>query len=163
MTGVDRRRQDPARPPEQPTGFVERVGEAAEGLGQADEHEVAEGMAFQLAAAEPVLERGRPHAVVSGQRHQAAADVARRRHAEVASEPARRTTVVGDAHDRGDVPAYRPHRAQRGGEPVTATERDDALPAGGRQPRSTSRWWTRGETPSGSRSRASSVAITTLR
>ena len=46
--------------------------------------------------------------------------------AEVAPEPARRAAVVGDAHDRGDLTGVLAHRAERGGEAVTATEGDDA-------------------------------------
>ena len=52
--------QHPADRAEQAAGLVERGGEVAERLGEADEHEVAERVALELAAAEAVLERRRP-------------------------------------------------------------------------------------------------------
>ncbi len=165
-----RRRHHPADRLQQATGFVERVGEAAEGLGETDEHEVAEGVALELAVAEAVLERLRPHAVVAGERDEAPADVAGRRHAEVAAEPARRPAVVGHAHDRGDRAGVPADGAQRGGESVPAPERDDGRAVGresvGRESVSHGRrrgGGRAGDTPCASSSRASSDAITTLR
>src|SRR5437773_351325 len=82
----------------QATGLVEGVGEAAERLGEAYEHQVAQRMTLELALAEAVLEGGGPRGVVAGERDEAPADVARRRHPKVAAQPARRAAVVGDAH-----------------------------------------------------------------
>ena len=98
-----RGRQHPADRAEQAAHFVERRGEIAERLGQPDEHEVAERVSVELAGAEAVLERVGPRPVVVAsatrqrRRSPGASDV------EVASQPTRRTAVVGDAHDRGDL------------------------------------------------------------
>ena len=98
---------------------------SAEGLGETDDHQVAERVAVELTAGEPVLEGGRPHAVVVGERDEAAAEVARGGDTEVAAQPARRAAVVGDAHDRGDRAGVLADGAERDREPVTAPERDD--------------------------------------
>ena len=81
--------EHPADRREEAARFVERGGEVAERLRQTDQHEVAERMTFEIALAEAVLERVGPHALVAREGNQAAADVARRCHAEIASEPAR--------------------------------------------------------------------------
>jgi hypothetical protein len=57
-------------------------------VGETHEHEVAEGVALELAVGEAVLERLRPHSVVTGEGDEAPADVTGRRHAEVTAEPA---------------------------------------------------------------------------
>jgi len=87
-----------------------RARETAQRLGQADDDEVPEGVPTELAAAEAVLERVAPDRVAPRQRNQAPAKVARRRHAEVASETARRTSVIGHAHHTGDRSRVLPRR-----------------------------------------------------
>ena len=80
---LDGGREDPADGAQQATGFVERGRKAAERLGQPDQDEIAEGVAFELTLAEAVFERVRPDPVVARQRDEATPDVARRRHAQI--------------------------------------------------------------------------------
>ena len=80
-----------------PADGAERAGpasssaavEIAERLGEADEDQVAERVAVELAAREPVLERAGHGPSSLGERDEAPAQVARRGHAEVAAQPAR--------------------------------------------------------------------------
>ena len=120
--------------------------EVAERLGEADDQEVAERVALELAAARSGARTRAGHgpSSVVAERDEALAQVAGRGHAEVAAQPAGRAAVVGDAHDRGDRPGVPAHGAQRDREPVPAAERDDLGPRRRppRQPRSTSRWCT---------------------
>ena len=98
-------------------------------------------MVGELAGTEAVLERGGPRAVVARERDQAAAEIAGRGHVEVAPQPAGAAAVVGDAHDRGDLPRVLADGAQRDRQAVPSAERNDAAVA--RQAsRSTSRWCT---------------------
>ena len=113
-------------------------------LGEADEDEVAERVAVELARGEAVVERLRPlvlvvDAVVGRERDEALAEVAHAEHAEVAPQPAGGAAVVGDAHHRGDVAGVLAHRAERGGEAVPAADGDDARAGPSRHSRSTSR------------------------
>ena len=114
-------RTRPTAPSRRP-GLVERGGEIAERLGQADDEEVAERMVGELAGTETVLERRRPGlGVVGRERDEAAPEVAGRGNVEVAPEAAGAAAVVGDADDRGDLArvladrraARRPGRALR--------------------------------------------------
>jgi len=87
--GIDRRRDHPSDRTEEPPDLVERVGQIAERLREADEHEVAERMTGELARREAVLECGRPRAVAARQRDQALAQIAGRGDTEIAAEATR--------------------------------------------------------------------------
>jgi hypothetical protein len=113
----------------------------AERLVEAGEDEVAEGVPLELTGAEAVLEGGGPELVV-GERHEAAAQVARREHVEVAAQPTRRPAVVGDAHDGEHLVGVAAGGAQHARQAVPAAERDDP-------------WLTHGRGPGGARSRGS--------
>ena len=83
--GVGRRREHPPDGVEETTRFLERGGEVAERLRQADDDQVPERMPAELSPAEAMLEGVAPHGFAAGQRDQAPSQVAGRRHAEVAS------------------------------------------------------------------------------
>ncbi len=80
----------------------DRGVERAHDLGQRRQEDVAERVPGQLAAVEAVPEEPVHERLVLGQRDQAVADVARRRHREVAAQPAAGAAVVGQRDDRRD-------------------------------------------------------------
>ena len=91
-----RRRQHPAHRAEQPAGLVER----GDGIARASRPSptstrLPERVPVELALVEAVLERLGPRLSSVGERDQALAQVTRRRHAELAAQPAGRAAVVG--------------------------------------------------------------------
>src|SRR5690348_13690468 len=86
------------------TSALSTTGSVVADLREPHDDEVPERVTVELPADEAVLERLLPHGVVTGERDEALAQVARCRDAEIASQPARRASVVGDADDRGDRP-----------------------------------------------------------
>ena len=103
-------------------GGVER----ADDLGQRGQEDVAEGVPGQLAAIEAVPEEPVHERLVLGQGDQAVADVAGRRHREVAPQAAAGAAVVGQRDDRGDLRAHGLEAAQQRREPRAAAQADDA-------------------------------------
>ena len=107
--------------------------DAAELGGEGGEHEVAGGVALEVALGEAVLQSaGETAPTVAGERGEAAADVARRRQPEVGPQPARAPAVVGDRHDRGELgpaPAGRAKVHASPWPPPMATTRGRALTA----------------------------------
>ncbi len=120
-------RQDPPDGPQQPAGRVERGGEVAGGVGEADEDQIAERVTIELTGRETVFERVRPELVV-GEGHETPTEVSRREHAQIAAETSRRAPVVGHADDRGDRRRVPADTAERSRQPVPASERDDRRP-----------------------------------
>ena len=116
----------PAAPRSRPASSS-AAREIAERFGQTDDDEIAERVTRELAGREPVLERGRPRSVVAREGDETLAQVTRRRDAEIAPQPARRSAVVGDADDRGERRGVVPCGAQRDRETVSAAECDDVL------------------------------------
>jgi hypothetical protein len=80
-----------------------RPVEASEHICQPGQEQVAEAVPRQLPGREPVLEELPDERLVLGQRDQAAAQVARRRHREVAAQAAARPAVIGDGNDGGKI------------------------------------------------------------
>lgn len=88
-------------------------------------------------AAESVLQNSCPQASVRAigcQRRQGHSQIARRHHIELAAQPARRATVIGDGHHGGNVGCQPAGRRQRRIQAVSAAQRDDAI--GHSRPRS---------------------------
>ena len=109
---------------------VESVDGLAEQLPEGDDEQVADRVVVQFAVAvEAMLQDvgpGPAPLVVAAQRGQRHPQVARRQHAELAPQPARRTAVVGDRHDGGQLVRDLAQGGQRGGQAVPATQCDDA-------------------------------------
>ncbi len=126
-----RRRHDAAvdcqHAPDLGDGGVER----ADHLGQRGQEDVAEGVACELSAIEAVPEEPVHERLVLGQRDQAVADVARRRHREVAPQAAAGAAVVGQRDDRRDLRARELETAQEHGHAGAPAEADDAQLAAG--------------------------------
>ena len=80
----------------------------------------------ELAAVEAVPEEPVHERLVLGQRDQAVADVARRRHREIAAQAAARAAVVGQRDDRRDLRARELEPAQQRRETRPAAQADDA-------------------------------------
>ena len=123
-------RQDPVHPPD---ALLEVA--LLDGRHRRDQ-EVADRVAGQARSApvlarEPVLEELAHQRLGVGQRDEAVADVADRRHTELVAQLARRSTVVGHRHDRGQVARVLLEAAQERREPVSAA---DARRSSGRGP-----------------------------
>ena len=73
-----------------------------------------------------MLEDLREHRLVIGERDEAVAHVARRRHPEVATQAPRRAAVIGQRHDRGRLRAGLLEAAQHGRQARAAAQADDA-------------------------------------
>jgi hypothetical protein len=102
-----------------------RLLEVARRVDQADQQQVAHGVAVEFAHAEAVLEGLRERVLGVGQRAQALAQVPHRRHVQHRAQPARRPAVVGDRDDAGHVVAQLAQRPQRDGGAVAPTHGDD--------------------------------------
>ena len=123
---VRRRGHDAALDCEHAADLRDGGVERADDLGQRRQEDVAEGVPGQLAAVEAVAEEPVHQRLVLGQRDQAVADVARRRHREIAAQAAARAAVVGQRHDRRDLRARELEPAQQRREARAAAEGDDA-------------------------------------
>ena len=106
----------------------DRAVEAAEQVRHPGEEQVAEAVPGELAGREPVLEELADQRLVLGQRGQAAPQVARSRHVEVAPQPAGAAAVVGRGDDRGHA-RHPLQAAQDGGEAGASSEADHTHPA----------------------------------
>ena len=184
-----RHRKHPAVDVEKSAQFIEGRDRVAENLGQAREEQVADGMPCECAVStKTMLQRACPQFVTRAfhrarfgvvasiverggcahQRDHRHPQIAGRDDVEFASEPAGRTTVVGNRHHRRDVRAEVPHRRQRRVQAVASTERDDAVRAAHSRPRSrcitrTSYRVEPASSPAAFNRDASSSAIATLR
>ena len=122
-------RQHPALDAEDAAQLVERRHRIGQHLVEPGQHQIADRMARQCAAAaEAVLDDRRPQPpvrTVGCQRRQRHSQITRRHHVQFAAQPARRAAVVGDGDHRGDVRGEPARRRQRGVEPVPAAEGDD--------------------------------------
>jgi hypothetical protein len=87
---------------EQAARFVESAREVAEGLGEADQHQISERVIGELPGPKAVLERGRPRIAVARQGDQTPPEITRCRNVEIPPQAPGTPAVVGDTHDRGD-------------------------------------------------------------
>ena len=130
---VERGGQHAAAHLEHVRGLLHGALEVAGHLGERGHEQVAEAVALQAAVVgEAVLEELAHQRLVVGERDQAVAQVAGRRHAHVAAQQPGAAAVVGHRHDGGEVAGVRLEAAQQGGEAVAAADRGHARPA--RQP-----------------------------
>ena len=120
------RRHDAALDGEHATDLGDGGVERADDLRQRGQEDVAEGVAGQLAAIEAVPEEPVHQRLVLGQRDQAVADVARRRHRQVAPQAAAGAAVVGQRDDRRDLRAGELETAQERRQARAAAQADDA-------------------------------------
>lgn len=84
-------------------GGLNGLGEVAGDVGERGEEEIAEGVAFEVALFEAVLEEAGEEVLVFGEGDHAVTDVAGRKHLEVFAEAAGGAAVVCDRDDRGEV------------------------------------------------------------
>ena len=112
-----------------PTAFLNRQVETAGHLGERRQEQVAERVAGQITVGEAVLEQAPHERLVRRQCHQAVADVARRQDPQLAPQPPRRSAVVGDRDDRGQIDRGALEAAQQRGEAGPATQGGDAGPS----------------------------------
>lgn len=130
LQGDRAHRQHPALDAQDAPELVEGGHRIGQHLRQASQHQIADRMPRQSAAAtEPVLQDGRPQTpmwTVRSQGRQRHSQVAGRHHAEFAAQPARGSAVVGDRHHGGDVGGETPGRRQGRVQAVSAAQRDDA-------------------------------------
>jgi hypothetical protein len=131
-----RGRQDLPLDPEPPRRLLQRLLEAALEVGQGGQGQVAQVVAGQVAALEPVAEQLADLGRRVGQGEHGLAQVAGGQQAQVAAEPPRGAAVVGHGHHRGRGHPEQPQGGQGDGQAVAAPERDDP------HSRSTSRWAT---------------------
>src|SRR5581483_12458421 len=94
------------------------------------EEEVPERVAAQpLAFGEPKAKQLGDERLVVGERDQTVANVARRKHAELAAQPSGRAAVVAHGDDGREVRRDLLEPAQHGREPGAAADDDDAITA----------------------------------
>ena len=62
-------------------------------------------MPFEITAIEAVLKNLSQHRLVIGERNEAVANIARRRHAKVPTQAPRRASIVGQGDNRGGLDA----------------------------------------------------------
>jgi hypothetical protein len=84
-------------------GGLYGCGEVSGDAGEGGEEEVAEGVAFEGAAGEAVLEETREEVLVFGEGDETGADIAGRREVKVFAEAAGGAAVVGDGDDGGEL------------------------------------------------------------
>ena len=121
----------------QPAGrLLQRLLEPALEVGEGGQGQVAQVVAGQVAALEPVAEQLADLGGRVGQGEHRLAQVAGREQAQVAAEPPRGAAVVGHGHDRGRLHPEQPQGGEGHGQAVAAAEGDDP------HSRSTSRWAT---------------------
>ena len=101
---LERRGQHPAAHVQHRGRFLHGALEVAGHVGQGGHEEVAEAVALQAAVlGKAILEEAAHERLVVGQGDEAAADVARRQHAEAVAQQAGAAAVVGDRDHRGQV------------------------------------------------------------
>jgi hypothetical protein len=105
-------------------------------VGEGGQGQVAQVVAGQVAALEPVAEQLADLSRGVGQGEHGLAQVARREQAQVTAQPARGAAIVGHGHHRRRLNPEQPQGGQGDGQPAAAPERDHL------HSRSTSRWAT---------------------
>lgn len=121
--------QHPAVRAEQLADQVESLDVIAELFPQGDDQQIADGVFVQVALGlEAVLDDTGPGLapfVVAAQRRQRLAQITGRENAQLVTQAAAGTAVVGHGDDGGEVPGDPAQRGERGGQPHAAAEGDD--------------------------------------
>ena len=159
VDGLDGGGDDVAGRAHEAAGLLQRQAEVAQGGGQAGDHQVADGVALEVALGEAVLEGPGPDAVGVAQCDQAAAQVTGGGDAEGGAEAAARAAVVGDRDNGGDGAGVAAGGLEGGSQAVPAAQGDDFW-----SPHlSMSRWFTTKLYPIARMRAAISSAMTTER
>src|SRR5438105_15647653 len=95
-------------------------------LGHGHDEKVPEGVAFERAVLEAVVEELLNQRPGVGNRHQALADITGRQDPVLVPQSAARPAVVGDGHDRVEVARELLQPTQQRAQPVAAADADDA-------------------------------------
>ena len=129
VQGLAAHRQHPAPDTEQCPHLVQGGDGVAEGVHEAGEQEVADGVPGERAgAAEPVLHElapARARRIVGRERGQGHPQVAGRQQAQLPAQPARRAAVVGHRDHGRDLVGEQADGRQRGVQPVPTAQRHD--------------------------------------